>query len=67
MERAELYNLLTLFLVSIVTLSADLSTFSFPMSLLSSVASVVAFLAVILIPAYLLADVVADAEDRLRS
>ncbi|WP_363466016.1 hypothetical protein [Halogeometricum borinquense] len=49
MDRNELCNLLTLFLVSVVVMNTDLGDV-FPMSLFSTLAFLIAFLVMILVP-----------------
>ncbi|ADQ67429.1 hypothetical protein C499_19112 [Halogeometricum borinquense DSM 11551] len=66
MDRNELCNLLTLFLVSVVVVNTDLGDV-FPMSLFSTLAYLVALLVMILVPAYLFADGIVDIQELIRS
>ncbi|QIB74102.1 hypothetical protein GL213_09255 [Halogeometricum borinquense] len=66
MDRNELCNLLTLFLVSVVVMNTDLGDV-FPMSLFSTLAFLIAFLVMILVPSYLFADALVDIQELIRS
>lgn len=65
MHRDELYRVLTLFLVATVVLGSDFSSLAFPVRAPAALGYYVAFLAAILAPSYLLADLILVVLDRL--
>ncbi|MFK5603736.1 hypothetical protein [Haloferax volcanii] len=57
MERNELYHVVGLFLLSMVTLTCDFSGFTFPASIFSGLAQIVSYAVMVIAPSYVIADI----------
>ncbi|WP_424007164.1 hypothetical protein [Haloferax denitrificans] len=58
MERNELYHVVGLFLLAMVTLTSDFSDFTFPASIFGSLAQIVSLAVMVVAPSYVIADTV---------
>lgn len=64
MNRNELYQIIGLFLLSMITLRGDFSPLTFPASIFGGIAIVVSFAVMILAPAYVITDIVIELSER---
>ncbi|RDI72670.1 hypothetical protein [Halopelagius longus] len=64
MDRNELYRVVGLFLLAMVTLASDLSSLTFPASVFGSLAFAVSVAVMILAPSYVIADTVMELTER---
>jgi hypothetical protein len=62
-DRTELYHVIGLFLLAMMTLTSDFSSLTFPASIFGSIAFIVSFAVMILAPAYIIADIVVELVD----
>ncbi|ELZ56597.1 MULTISPECIES: hypothetical protein [unclassified Haloferax] len=58
MNRIELYHVVGLFLLAMMTLTTDFSGFTFPASIFSGLAQIVSYAVMVVAPSYVLADTV---------
>lgn len=56
--RNELYHVVGLFLLAMMTLMSDFSSLTFPASIFGSIAFFISFAVMILAPSYVMADIV---------
>lgn len=64
MNRNELYHIVGLFLLAMMTLTSDFSSLTFPASIFGSIAFIISFAVMILAPSYVIADTVAGLTER---
>ncbi|WP_148416188.1 hypothetical protein [Haloferax sp. KTX1] len=64
MDRIELYHVVGLFLLAMMTLTADFSGFTFPASIFGGLAQIVSYAVMVVAPSYVLADTVTHLTDR---
>ncbi|WP_224268362.1 hypothetical protein [Haloprofundus salinisoli] len=64
MDRNELYHIVGLFLLAMMTLTSDFSSLTFPASIFGSIAFFISFAVMILAPSYVIADAVVGLTQR---